>query len=125
MSCSTCFKVFALKNHIMAFKCGHQFHEHCLQNNWTCPKCKPVKIENRLHKNISTVSTNRKSAGSSEPRTKEQLSHYSTGFPPGRYRKRVEVAEVAEVAEVGNNRSCYASGFPPGRYGNRTGCIIL
>ena len=92
----------------MAFKCGHQFHEHCLQNNWTCPKCNPVKIEkcghpiheyclqknwtcpkcnpgkieNRPPRNISTETTNRESAASSEPRTE---SHYSTGFPPGRF----------------------------------------
>ena len=115
MGCSTCLKKLG-KNHIMAFKCGHQFHEHCLQNNWTCPKCKPGKIENRPPRNISTVSTNRKSAASSEPRTE---SHYSTGFPPGRYRKKVE------VVEVGSNRSCYSGGFPKGRNGNRTGCTIL
>ena len=45
------------------------------------------------------VPTNRESTACSEPRTE---SHYSTGFPPGRYRKKVE------VAEVGSNRPCYA-----------------
>ena len=86
MSCSTCLESssYDLENPIISIQCGHQFHKHCLPNNFleskekNCPKCRP-RNKNRL--------------AFSEPRTYEQLSHYSTRDPPvTRYKKKVEVS---------------------------------
>ena len=86
MSCSSCLEStsYDLENPIISIQCGHQFHKHCLPNNFleskekNCPKCRPA---------------NKTRLAFSEPRTNKQLSHYSTRDPPvTRYKKRVEVS---------------------------------
>jgi len=45
MKCPTCLESFTSKNHTVTTKCGHLFHEDCIQS-WletgktTCPKCR-------------------------------------------------------------------------------------
>ena len=92
MSCSTCLESssYDLENPIISIQCGHKFHKHCLPTNFleskekNCPKCR-----------------NKKKLAFSEPRTNEQLSHYSrtamslhysTRVPTVRYKKKAEIS---------------------------------